>query len=204
MLFGRTYLALDCERGLLLPKRGTAQDRRRWLWRTLASAVVAASVVTLVTAIGVPSALAYTSVPVTSGDSWSVNDAAAPGIDTGSIRNTATNALMGYGGIHMDVAKSRNPLNGILLRGFGVKYDGHNAFSSGQQRRQSVDVAFGGQLGDHTGSNQSANAATSTGDQEISKAEAWAEWYTPTAGSGSASFNGPSATTIGAPGYARA
>ncbi|WP_381167017.1 MULTISPECIES: amidase [Streptomyces] len=216
-------------------KRGKLQGRRRWPRRTLASTVVATSAITLVVTIGVPSALAYNSVQVASGDSWNVNDAAAPGVDTGSIRSTTSNAVMGYGGIRMDVAKSRSPLNEILLRGFGTTYDGRNTFTSAHpvkldgiavqrklvinsgksygrffdtftnttRQRQSVDVAFGGQLGYNTGSNQSAIAATSTGDQRISRADAWAEWYTPTAGSGSASFNGPSATTIGTPGYAK-
>ncbi|MER5802159.1 hypothetical protein [Streptomyces mirabilis] len=163
--------------------------------------------VTLVAGVGAPSALAYNSVQVGSGDSWNVNDAAAPGVDTGSIRSTTSNAMMGYGGIRMDVAKSKNPLNGILLRGFGTTYDGGNTFTSAHpveldgiavqrklvinpgnsygrffdtftnttQKRQFVDVAFGGQLGYNTGANQSQIAATSTGDQTISHADAWAE-----------------------------
>ncbi|MEU6354673.1 amidase family protein [Streptomyces sp. NPDC047072] len=134
----------------------------------------------------------------------------------------------------MSVAKSSNPLDGILLRGFGIAQEGGNAFNSSHpvvldgiaverklvinpgdsygrffdtftnttKKRQLVDVAFGGQLGYNTGANQSAVASTSSGDRTVSGEDGWAEWYTPSAGTGSASFNGPSATTIGSPGYA--
>ena len=43
------------------------------------------------------------------GDTWNVNDALVPGLDTGSIHNTGTNSLQGYGGIRMKVPGSRAP-----------------------------------------------------------------------------------------------
>jgi amidase len=147
--------------------------------------------------------------------------------------DTASRALMGYGGLRVQVADGTSPLNGILLRGFGLTHDGANAFTSTRgveidgvvvQRQLVVDedgsygrffdtftntgrtavtveVAFGGQLGYDTGTNQSAIAGTADGDTEITSNDGWASWYTPSAGEGSASQNGPSATTIGTPGH---
>jgi amidase len=194
----------------------------------------ATSIVALVLGAGLSNAQAYDPVPTGSGDTWGVNDATAPGLDTGSVRSTRANALFGYGGIRMDVATSKSPLNGMLLRGFGLTHDGVDTFSSAQpialdgiavkrelvvneeqsygrffdtftnttMRPQRVTVAFGGQLGYNTGMNQSAIAGTSDGDTTISSNDGWAAWYTPSDGPGSASFNGPSATTLGTPGHA--
>lgn len=68
----------------------------------------------------------------TNQDYWGVNDAATPGLDTGSIMSTATRSLQGYGGIRMQVTgAAKTPLlNGVLMRGFGLTYDGSNTFSS--------------------------------------------------------------------------
>jgi amidase len=214
----------------LSPSRLAGSRPRR---RRLLPAVVAGIVVSL--AVAAP-ALAWNTVTNTNGDSWSVNDAAIPGLDTGSIHNTATNSLIGYGGIRMHVNGGSDRLDGILLRGFGLKYDGVNAFVSttspetdgiavqrsltinktGSWARffdsftnttkttVTVDVAFGGQLGYKTGSNQSAIATTSSGDTTITNADSWASFYTPSAGAGSATFNGPSATVIGTAGFSGA
>jgi amidase len=170
----------------------------------------------------------WTTVTNTNGDSWSVNDAAVPGLDTGSIHNTGTNSLQGYGGIRMKVPGNAR-LNGILLRGFGLTPDSATEFSSkaavaigGVAVKRSllfnttdnwarfldsftnttaapltIDVAFGGQVGYNTGTNQSAIASTSSGDQAITPADAWASFYSPTAGAGSATVNGTSATVTG-------
>ncbi len=79
---------------------------------------------------GRASALNY--VYDTNQDFWAVNDAAIPGLDTGSIQSTATKSLQGYGGIRMQVdGAAKTPvLNGVMLRGFGDTYDGSNSFSS--------------------------------------------------------------------------
>jgi amidase len=68
----------------------------------------------------------------TNSDYWAVNDAAVPGLDTGSIMSTATGSLQGYGGIRMEVSGApKTPLlNGVLMRGFGLTFDGSNSFSS--------------------------------------------------------------------------
>jgi amidase len=79
---------------------------------------------------GRASALNY--VYDTNQDFWAVNDAAIPGLDTGSIQSTATKSLQGYGGIRMQVdGAAKTPvLNGVMLRGFGDTFDGVNSFSS--------------------------------------------------------------------------
>lgn len=185
-------------------------------------------------AAAVTPASAYNSVRVTGGDAWNVHDAASPGVDTGSVMDTDSRALMGYGGLRVQVEGGDSSLNGILLRGFGLTFDGRDTFTSARgvsvdgvviQRKLHVDqtsstgrffdsftnstgssvtvsVAFGGQLGYDTGTNQSSLAATSSGDLTIDAEDGWASWYTPSDGAGSGSHNGPSATTIGTPGFA--
>jgi amidase len=210
-------------------RSSAAAGRRRRSLLAFAASAIAATVVIA------PPAWAWTSVTTTNGDSWAVNDAAVPGLDTGSIHNTGTNSLMGYGGIRMKVQGSPR-LNGILLRGFGLTADAANTFTSRTavqiggvavkralrfnttdnwarfldsftnttDAAQTVEVAFGGQVGYNTGTNQSALASTSSGDQAITGADAWASFYTPSAGPGSATANGPSATVIGTAGFAGA
>ena len=60
-----------------------------------------------------------------------------------------------------------------------------------------IEVAFGGQLGYDTGTNQSAIASTSSGDTALTTADKWAVSYSPSAGVGSATVNGTSATVPG-------
>ncbi len=205
-----------------------ARSRSRLLAPTALAGALIAGV------LAQPPATAYNSVTVAQGDRWMFNDAGAPGVDTGSVRSTSASALQGYGGLRMDVANAQSPLNKILLRGFGLKYDGIDTFTSMRSveldgvavRREvvvdpagsygrfvdtftnttrqdaRVDVAFGGQLGYDTGTNQSAIAGTGSGDATITAADGWASWYTPFSGPGSASHNGPSATVFGTPGFA--
>ena len=71
----------------------------------------------------------WTTVTNTNGDTWNVNDALVPGLDTGSIHNTGTNSLQGYGGIRVKVPGSPR-LNGILLRGFDLTPDSATEFTS--------------------------------------------------------------------------
>ncbi|MBM9458673.1 amidase [Nocardioides sp. zg-536] len=99
---------------------------RRRLLPGIAVAALAAGTVSLVPG----TAEAWNSVPTSGGDTWGVHDAANPGIDTGSVRNTAGNALQGYGGIRVDVEGGTSRLNGILLRGFGLTYDGRETFTT--------------------------------------------------------------------------
>jgi amidase len=88
------------------------------------------SFVALLAFAGRASALNY--VYDTNSDDWAVNDAAIPGLDTGSIQSTLTHSLQGYGGIRMEVigAPKTPLLNGVMLRGFGDTFDGSNSFSS--------------------------------------------------------------------------
>ncbi|MFF2480937.1 amidase family protein [Paenibacillus sp. NPDC058071] len=172
-------------------------------------------------------------IPSTFIDKWTVNDTTAPPVlDTGSVKSTS-NALMGYGGIRVHIAGSKNRMDGALLRGFGLTFDGIDTFTSTRsvvidgvavkrnlklnqasnwgrffdtftnttKQTIQVDVAFGGQLGYNTGKNQSAVASTSSGDTLINNEDSWVSFYTPSEGTGSASNNGPSATTIGTAGF---
>ena len=164
----------------------------------------------------------------TNGDTWNVNDAADPGMDTGSIHNTGTNSLQGYGGLRVKVPGSPR-MNGVLLRGFGLTADSPTMYTSkkavqlgGVAVKRSltfntaeayarfldtftnttgapltIEVAFGGQLGYDTGTNQSAIASTSSGDTTLTPADKWTVSYSPSAGVGSATVNGTSATVPG-------
>jgi amidase len=192
---------------------------------------VLAAGLALSTLAAVP-AEALNTVAVARADNWQVQDAAIPGVDTGSVTRTNGLALQGYGGLRVEVDGGTSRLNGILLRGFGMTFDGRDTFATTNgvkldgvvvQRELKVDkagnygrffdsftntlhvpvtidVAFGGQLGYNTGVNQSAIAGSSTGDATISSDDAWASWYSPSAGADSASHNGPSATVAGEPG----
>ena len=80
-------------------------------------------------------ASAYNYVPTANGESWGVQDVAAPRVDTGSIRDTTSNSLRGFGGIRVDV--STDPLrDGELLRGFRLTFNPPERFDS----TQSVDL----------------------------------------------------------------
>ncbi|WP_411699649.1 amidase [Conyzicola sp.] len=100
--------------------------------RRLPSVVAAAAALTVgVSGLGATGAVAITTVSgIAQGQTWTVQDAAMPGLDTGSVRNTSGGALSGFGGIRLDVDGSTNRLNGILMRGFGINYDGDSSYSS--------------------------------------------------------------------------
>ena len=67
--------------------------------------------------------------PDRQGETWGVQDVAAPRVDTGSIRDTTSNSLRGYGGIRVNV--STLPLrNGELMRGFRLRFDPPERFES--------------------------------------------------------------------------
>ncbi|MDY7100131.1 MAG: amidase family protein [Actinomycetota bacterium] len=198
-------------------------------WRLLSPLLAFA----IATAAAIQPAHAVTDVEVGATDTWSVQDDVNHQLDTGSVHRTTDDALIGYGGLRVEVDGGTSPLNGILLRGFGITWDEAQAFEStvgveidGLVVRRTltvddessygrffdtfdnttdapltVEVAFGGQLGYGTGTNQSAIAATSDGDTVITGDDGWVSWYTPSQGPGSASANGPSATTVGTPGF---
>lgn len=74
-------------------------------------------------------ASAYNYVFSGNGESWGVQDGAAPRVDSGSIRDTPSNSLRGFGGIRVRV--STDPLrNGELMRGFNLRFDPPTRFVS--------------------------------------------------------------------------
>ena len=101
----------------------------------LALALAGASALALLIA---PGAGAFTYVMTNNGQQWGVNDDAPPDVDTGSIRSTTSNALEGFGGIRVRVSTSTTPAwaNGALMRGFKLRYEPPNHFST----TQSVDL----------------------------------------------------------------
>ncbi|MBF6621301.1 MAG: amidase [Patulibacter sp.] len=95
------------------------------------------------TLVVVPGASAINYVSAQNGESWAVNDTAMPGVDTGSIRSTNQSSLLGYGGIKVSVSGTKpDRLDGELLRGFGLKFDGLDEFATTTPVRVSgVDVS---------------------------------------------------------------
>lgn len=208
-----------------------ARVRRRAARRALGGVAAVGVAAGLVAAVPT-GAGAWNSVSTVGGDTWGVHDAANPGLDTGSVRNTTGNALQGFGGLRLRVEGGTSRLNGPLLRGFGLTFDGRRTFTTTTGvnvdgivvRRELVvpegkiygrfldtftntthepitfETAFGGQVGYNTAPNQSDVSSTGDGNDDISAADGWASWYSPTSGAGSASRNGPSATVFGTPG----
>ncbi|HMJ37882.1 MAG TPA: amidase family protein [Baekduia sp.] len=86
------------------------------------------------------SAAAFNYVTDSSGTYWGIQDAAAPRVDTGSIRATQVAAgtsaaysttINGFGGIKVQVSTTPSPrFNGELMRGFGLKFDGLDRFDT--------------------------------------------------------------------------
>ena len=75
------------------------------------------------------------------GGAFGIHDAAAPGLDTGSVRDSVDNSLRGFGGIRVRVSGglTTDPrLNGELMRGFGLRFDGLDRFDT------TDDVDLGG------------------------------------------------------------
>lgn len=105
----------------------TLSQRRRRRHRLIPT-VVAGGLVAVAVGAAAPSN-ALNSVPIGGSQTWRVNDSAFPGLDTGSVQSTA---LLGYGGLRVDVQGGASRLNGILLRGFGLTWDGRSTFDTTQ------------------------------------------------------------------------
>jgi amidase len=109
--------------------------------RSSISARVAALAAVLFTgcALAGPAA-AFNYVADSSGTYWGIQDAAAPRVDTGSIRATQVGAgqtpaysttINGFGGIKVWVSTAPSPrFNGELMRGFGLAFDGLDRFDT--------------------------------------------------------------------------
>lgn len=99
--------------------------------RTPIPAVAAAATAALAAGLLAAPASAINYVRTANGASWSVADAAAPGLDTGSLNAAGTNAVYGFGGLRVAVDAQPAPrFNGELMRGFGLRFDGAEWFST--------------------------------------------------------------------------
>src|SRR5262245_16185778 len=89
---------------------------------------------------------AFNYVADAGGTYWGIQDAAPPGVDTGSIRATQIGAgqaaafstsINGFGAIRVLVQTNPAPrFNGEVMRGFGLRFDGVDRFTT----TQSVDM----------------------------------------------------------------
>lgn len=100
---------------------------RRPIRRASGAVALAAAAATL----GAPDAHAINYVTTANGATWDVNDAAMPGLDTGTIRAVTGNGVLSVGGLRVNVATTpKHRMDGELLRGFGLTFDGVDTFST--------------------------------------------------------------------------
>lgn len=101
--------------------------RRRWRARAAGATLLAAAAG--LAAAAPAGAINY--VPAANGVTWDVNDAAMPGLDTGSIRATTDASLLSFAGLRVSVAGTpKHRMDGELLRGFGLTFDGLDEFTT--------------------------------------------------------------------------
>jgi amidase len=114
--------------------------RRRWVaFRKLAVVLAIASAFSL---YDESTPFAFNYVIDVNGTYWGIQDDDSPRVDTGSIRATQvapgqagayTTGINGFGGIRVLVETTPAPyLNGELMRGFGLTFDGVNRFRTTQ------------------------------------------------------------------------
>ncbi|WP_151732810.1 amidase family protein [Paenibacillus tengchongensis] len=98
--------------------------------------VIATSIALSVIASGVipfQTADALTRVTSESGTVWEIHDVFAPSLDTGSLRTVGATQVQGFGNIFVKVSSpSASLMNGQMMRGFNLSYDGVNKFISTQ------------------------------------------------------------------------
>ncbi len=100
---------------------------------SLRAAALAAGVLAL--GVAASPAAAVNTVTTANGAGWQIHDDAPPKLDTGSVRAISDNAFYGFGGIRVKVSgiPATDPtarLNGELMRGFGLTYDGTDTFAT--------------------------------------------------------------------------
>lgn len=86
-------------------------------------------------------ATAVTSVTTDNAAVWSVNDARRPGLDTGSIQKVSNSRLEAFGSLFLKVAGGTDPMNGQMLRGFGLTGVGGSYVSTASVRLDGVTVS---------------------------------------------------------------
>ncbi|WP_020576378.1 amidase [Actinopolymorpha alba] len=114
-----------------MAQRGSKRGRRRLVVGLAGSMALAGSLL--------PASSVSAVTPETSGNgaTWWIHDAAPPGLDTGSIRSVSQSPVDGFGNILVRVSSEPVPrLNGQMMRGFGLTYDGTDTFET----TRSVDL----------------------------------------------------------------
>lgn len=102
-------------------------SKKQFIATSIALSVIASSVIPFQTAD------ALTRVTSASGTVWEIHDVFAPSLDTGSLRTVGTTQVQGFGNIFVKVSSpSASLMNGQMMRGFDLKYDGVNRFTSTQ------------------------------------------------------------------------
>jgi amidase len=101
--------------------------------------------ITLLGLLVARSATAFNYIADLSGTYWGIQDDAPPRVDTGSIRATQvapgqnggySTSINGFGGIRVAVQTAAVRFNGEVMRGFGLRFDGVDRFTT----TQSVDM----------------------------------------------------------------
>lgn len=113
-----------------LPK--TKRSHSNWGKKQVIATSIALSVIAS-GVIPIQTADALTRVTSESGTVWEIHDAFAPSLDTGSLRTVGSTQLQGFGNIFVKVSSpSASLMNGQMMRGFDMKYNGVNHFTSTQ------------------------------------------------------------------------
>ncbi|WP_081957264.1 amidase family protein [Paenibacillus sp. FSL R7-0273] len=113
-------------------RSGYSPEKKNWskkqvLATSIALSVIASGVIPLQTAD------ALTRVTSESGTVWEIHDVFAPSLDTGSLRTVGATQVQGFGNIFVKVSSpTASLMNGQMMRGFDLKFDGVNTFTSAQ------------------------------------------------------------------------
>jgi amidase len=116
----------------------TNATRIRWIVNRFVKIRYCLAVLSLLLLFGPAGAFNY--VADANGTWWGIQDAASPGVDTGSIRATQTGpgvsppystSINGFGGMRVFIETTPAPrFNGEIMRGFGLTFDGVNRFAT--------------------------------------------------------------------------
>src|SRR5215218_183635 len=126
-------------------RRSTDRRYRRtvcpgWIAPPMSPRIVIALTVLLVGLVAAAPGQAFNYVSDSNGTWWGIQDFAPPRVDTGSIRATQvgpgqnpaySTTINGFGGIKVQVPGAPR-LNGELMRGFGLQFNGSDTFTTTQ------------------------------------------------------------------------